>query len=664
MDNSKIIGLKKRITQLEQELDIYIQDNEKLLESELNWRLLTDNSPDHILTLDTELKIRYANYASPGLTVEDLIGTPLYTYVEKNQQEYVKKILENVLKTGDATIYETEYNIPDGKKIYYESRVVPRYHGKKIIGVLLSARDITDHKATAIALNERVKELNGLINLGKLSEQFTDIDELLTNFIKDIVPGSIQFSDKVCARLELDEKVYTLDDKKCINCLTAPLKIKGLERGSLTVGYTEQLPFIEFYEKNLIEGYAERLSRIIERTESEKAILQVEQRYRLAERAANIGSWEWDIVKGKLYWSDTIEPMFGFKPGKFGKTYEAFLECVHPDDRKFVIESVNMCVEEGRDYDIEHRIIWPDGTLRWVSETGDVFRDEKGKAIQMLGVVRDITRRKEAEKALLEAYNDLELKVQERTAELANKNIELQNEIVQHKKTEIELESSRAQLREHSLYLESVREEERTRISREIHDGLGQYLTVLKMDLTWLKNNLPENQPVLLEKTGTMSKLIDDTIGTVQKIASELRPSILDDLGLVAAVEWLINELEKRSGIKFETRLSFKENWKNKELSTTIFRILQESITNIIRHSKASKVKIDIHEKAEDLLIEVADNGIGINKKHLSDKKSFGLLGMRERIRPFKGELEIIGIKNKGTTVKIAIPDYNSVEMI
>lgn len=133
---------------------------------------------------------------------------------------------------------------------------------------------------------------------------------------------------------------------------------------------------------------------------AEEALRRSEERYALAQRVANVGSWDWDILTGDLHWSDQIEPMFGFGPGEFVATYEGFLQCVHPKDRQHVVDSVNACVNEGTDYDIEHRIVWPDGSVRWVSETGDVIRDKEGKAIRMLGVVQDITERKQAEEEI------------------------------------------------------------------------------------------------------------------------------------------------------------------------------------------------------------------------------------------------------------------------
>ena len=142
---------------------------------------------------------------------------------------------------------------------------------------------------------------------------------------------------------------------------------------------------------------------VTEREKALKSLHDSEERYTLAQRAANIGSWDWDILTGDLQWSEQIEPMFGFARGEFGATYEAFLDCIHPDDRRYVEDSVNAAVEKNKDYDIEHRIVWPDGTVHWVSEKGEVFRDGNGKGIRMLGIVQDITERKYAEQALRES---------------------------------------------------------------------------------------------------------------------------------------------------------------------------------------------------------------------------------------------------------------------
>jgi len=139
---------------------------------------------------------------------------------------------------------------------------------------------------------------------------------------------------------------------------------------------------------------------VTQQVQAQRELQRSEERYAMAQRAANIGSWDWDIQTGNLHWSDQIEPMFGFDRGEFGRTYEAFLECIHPEDRQQVIDAVNACIEEGDDYAVDHRIVWPDGTIRWVTETGNVTRNESGEAVRMLGVVLDITERKGADDEL------------------------------------------------------------------------------------------------------------------------------------------------------------------------------------------------------------------------------------------------------------------------
>ncbi len=144
---------------------------------------------------------------------------------------------------------------------------------------------------------------------------------------------------------------------------------------------------------------------ITERKRAEEALRASEQRYALAQQAANIGSWDWDIATGRVLWSDTIEPIFGFPRGGFTATYQAFLECVHPDDRRLVSDAVEASVEHGADYEIEHRIVWPDGTVRWVSEKGDVTRDADGRAVRMLGIAQDITEYKQSTRDLERVFN-------------------------------------------------------------------------------------------------------------------------------------------------------------------------------------------------------------------------------------------------------------------
>jgi signal transduction histidine kinase len=201
-----------------------------------------------------------------------------------------------------------------------------------------------------------------------------------------------------------------------------------------------------------------------------------------------------------------------------------------------------------------------------------------------------------------------------------------------------------------------VREQERTNIAREIHDDLGQTLTALKMDISWLRKKLPKDQETLLEKTKAMTKLTDMTIKTVKRISTELRPGLLDDLGLVAAIEWQAEEFKNRTGITYKLTIDPEEIILDPDRSTTIFRIFQETLTNIARHAKATRVTISLKKKDDKVELRVRDNGKGITEKQISHPKSFGLMGIRERVHPWEGQVKISGIPGKGTTVVVRIP--------
>lgn len=222
---------------------------------------------------------------------------------------------------------------------------------------------------------------------------------------------------------------------------------------------------------------------------------------------------------------------------------------------------------------------------------------------------------------------------------------------------EEDLLSSREQLRALSAHLQSVREEERIRIAREIHDNLGQSLTGLKMDISWLLKRLPANNSLLIARAAGMSEAVDALITLVQQITAELRPGVLDYFGLSAAIEWQAREFEGRTGITCIFCSDPEEivlNDKNK--ATAIFRIFQELLTNIARHAEASSVTVVLKEDASQLTLNVRDNGRGIRQEELTSPQSFGLIGMRERAMVFDGEVAISGETGKGTWVMVKLP--------
>jgi signal transduction histidine kinase len=226
---------------------------------------------------------------------------------------------------------------------------------------------------------------------------------------------------------------------------------------------------------------------------------------------------------------------------------------------------------------------------------------------------------------------------------------------------EKELKESREQLRSLTMHLESVKEDERALIAREIHDELGQVLTALKMELSWLGKKIPSDQGTLIEKVTAMTALIDGTIKTVKRITAELRPGLLDDLGLAAAIEWHAQEFQNHTGIRCRMNISPSEDRfvLDKDRSTALFRIFQEALTNVARHSGATRVSGRLWMDDGGIEMSLRDNGRGITKKQIYHSESYGIMGMKERIQFLGGNLTISGTRGKGTAIRVRIPFHS-----
>ncbi len=232
----------------------------------------------------------------------------------------------------------------------------------------------------------------------------------------------------------------------------------------------------------------------------------------------------------------------------------------------------------------------------------------------------------------------------------------IMHDISERKHAERELEQSRERLHALSQYLQSAREEERTQIAREIHDEFGQALTALKMDLAWMEKRLGPRQAELTQKVRGMSALVDGTIQTVRRVATELRPGVLDNLGLVAAIEWQADEFQARTGLKCSLDLPEEISGLGRDQLTVLFRAFQEALTNVARHAEASEIQVGLHVGPSQISLVIQDNGKGILESQILDPKSLGLIGIRERIQTSGGSFEIIGQPKNGTTVRIQMP--------
>jgi signal transduction histidine kinase len=257
-----------------------------------------------------------------------------------------------------------------------------------------------------------------------------------------------------------------------------------------------------------------------------------------------------------------------------------------------------------------------DGTPMRIEGDYMIIHDEKGRIAGHFGIQRDMTER--------------------------------------HLATE-QVRVSREQLRALASRLQKVREEERTEVSREIHDELGQALTGLKLDIAWMRNRLPRDHEMLAQCESVIQR-IDQTLNAVRRIATALRPSVLDQLGLAAALEWQGQEFRTRTGIDVVMDIRTDGAMIPDDLGSSAFRILQESLTNVARHAKASRVSIRLDQSPSLLTLEVSDNGVGASAAYLDGTRSLGVVGMRERALACGGEFSIVGGPEGGTTVLLRVP--------
>jgi signal transduction histidine kinase len=263
---------------------------------------------------------------------------------------------------------------------------------------------------------------------------------------------------------------------------------------------------------------------------------------------------------------------------------------------------------QGR-FGVEYRIIRPDGSVRWIYDRGFPVHDEQGRVVYMTGIAEDVTERKAAEE-------------------------------MKH-------------LRDLAAHLQSAREEERKRISREIHDELGQVLTGLKLELSWAARHSEPSR--VRERLEVLPGMIDGAVEALHKITAALRPDALD-AGLVDAISWQAGEFERHSSIYCSLELPVHEVHWDPDHSTAMFRIMQEALTNVARHADASTVYIRLREERDQVILEVEDDGCGISRDDVANTHSFGLLGMQERARLAGGTLSVKGRAGEGTTVTVKLP--------
>jgi len=361
---------------------------------------------------------------------------------------------------------------------------------------------------------------------------------------------------------------------------------------------------------SLTEGVLARVIRYsIERKRIEESTKKAQKRFQTIFEKAPLGIALINLQTGKYY---DVNPKYA---SIVGRSVEELLsinqsDIIHQDDLPSYREDIKLIAnQQAHDSKIVKRILRLDMSIIWIEMSIAPFELVGDLEVCYLCMIEDVTEHKR----LIE------------------------------------------NLRHLTTHLQDVREEERTRIGREIHDVLGGTLTVLKMDLDWLSKKISAEP--MHERIKSLYELTGEAIETTRRVSVNLRPNVLDNLGLYGAIEWLVREFEQRTNIKCSLESTISDlSYINKNHETSVFRIIQEIFINITRHSKATKVDIELFENEEDITISIKDNGIGITQSQLLSPGSFGIIGMNERTQQLGGKLEIAGSPSKGSVVALKIP--------
>lgn len=360
----------------------------------------------------------------------------------------------------------------------------------------------------------------------------------------------------------------------------------------------------------------ERDDDALELRRRQQNLFEIQERLRLAQDVAGMGTFDLEIPSGRQTWSKRTLEIFGYAPHSQQPEPEELIERVHPDDRLRMAEKLEEAIK-GKPLHAKYRILREDGALRWVEISGRGIFDNTGQAIRYLGVVYDITEQKLAEDKLHRSEDQL-----------------------------------------HALTgrLQTAIESERLRIAQELHDQLGQALTCIKMDLDWIVRKHGVGGEVWVSMVHDAMRVVDSNIALVRRIATELRPQLLDSMGLRAAIEWEIEQFQRRTGARCVVRLTESSLDLSNEKNIAIFRIFQEAMTNIARHANASNICVDLEREQDDVVLRFQDDGIGFSSDLVEQMQSLGLLGMYERALVMGAHLDVNSQPNQGTSIILRVP--------
>jgi PAS domain S-box-containing protein len=577
-------------------------------------------------------EVLYVNKFFKKLLGENPIGKKCYEAFQ-NFTEPCSFCTNKIILKNKGKPYEWEYHNPVLNKDYFITDRIIKWHNNREVRFEF-AIDITELKQIKKQISDQAKLVNQISD----AVIATDSEFKITSWNKaaEEIYGFTQKQALGKQMHHLVNVIYREDNRRKVlnqflkNGFWKGETIQQRKDGKLLCIYSS-VSCIKDTDGNFVGSVAVN-SDITEKKRIEEKIKESEERYELAQRAAGIGSWDWNISTGELIWSDKIEVMFGFRKGHFNKTYDAFIECIHPDDRQLVIDSVDECLKNNKEYDIDHRIVWPDGSIHWVRETGDVIRNKSKKPIRMVGIVQDITHKKETEEKIKKLNEDLFRYSLELTA--INKELEAFSYSVSH--------DLRAPLRSIDGFGEALLEE----YSDKLDDVGRDYLHRVR------------------NATQKMGRIIDDLL----KLSRITRSPVNHDLvNLTDLSQSIVNELQSNDS-KRKVTIHIEKNLTAVADKDLMYIALENLIGNAWKFTSKKQhaiIKIGKTTNKNKTVFFIRDNGAGFDMKYAkklfvpfqrlhSDSEFPGIgigLGIVNRvIHRHGGEIWAKGKKDQGAT--------------
>jgi two-component system sensor histidine kinase UhpB len=651
-----------------------IQVEKELKESEKKFKNFIESASDIIYVVDEDLKFLYGNrkfLIRHGLKQEELIGKEYGNLHSGEGMSRFKERIRAVCKSKKPIVYEYQSEL-DGKYFLRTLSPVLNSVTEEVESIIVISRDITERKQSEEKLVWEKGLVTALIDNTPDCIYFKDKESRFIRINKNQADRfGIKNSKEAIGKKDFDFFTYEYanqafeDEQKIIRTgksIIAKEEKETWPDGNISWVSTTKLPLYDA-DKNIIGTCG--ISRDI--TEQKKALEKIKQISKLEkERLKELRVSYSQIQKNQEASLNLMEDLALEINER--KRAEKSLKQKNLELNSLINNIPDMAWLKDADsnYIIVNEafgsVVGKDPEYL-VNKTCDVcfgrnqakkFKQDDQKVIKSKKqiIIEESLTDSKKNKLLLESIIS---PIFSKSGNIAG-TVGIARNITERKKIEQQLENSEKKLRDLTRHLQNIIEQERANIAREMHDELGQLITAMKMDIVWMKNQLPEEQKNLVEKLQSMADLTDTTINTVKRMSAELRPGVLDDLGLIAAMEWHINDFQKRTGIQCNWNFESGDIIVDEDRTTAVYRILQESLTNIVRHARASRVRIDLKKVENTIRLRITDNGIGITPEKISDPGSYGLIGINERTISFGGEMKITGKKGKGTTVLITIP--------